>query len=324
MAAIRTIDSSNLTIAKGALGLSRDGSRGTVRQMVHDGDTINVQPIGNLGVRFLGIDTPEVSFRIGEKGPFRPLSHPQWEELLTDPFAEKWPAFQQELPRGLREFLRPKYGKGTAATHHKHALSAEDALESLIEKDIEVMRQDAESFRFFMAFGFEVMDGYGRLLCYINREQPDRNRPAPRPRTYNERLLELGRAFPYFIWPNVNPFKKADSVVDAVLKPGTQRTIAEADRTLNHARTSVEAARQKHLGLFDAMSPCQLEPFELRFLSRRTLPSRWLIDLTKNDDVLIRPENYHQVPHSEDRLWISPQFLPLFVEHGWKRQKRGS
>ncbi len=207
-----------------------------------------------------------------------------------------------------------------AENHLKHARAAEDFLEREITQDMQILGQDAETFRFFMAFAFEVMDGYGRLLGYLNREQPNANEPAPRPLTYNERLLKAGQAFPYFIWPNVNPFKKADSILQAVPKPGTQRTEAEADITLSRTAEFLATAREKHLGLFDAMQPMLLEPFELRLLSRRELPGRWVIDLSENDDVLIRPENYHQIPHPEHRLFISAEYVPLFVEQGWKRQ----
>src|SRR5690606_10984690 len=141
--------------------------------------------------------------------------------------------------------------------------------------------QDRETFRFFMAFAFEVMDGYGRLLGYLNREQPNPNEPAPRPLTYNERLLKAGRAFPYFIWPNVNPFRKADNILKAVPKPGTQRTMAEDDITLSRTAEFLANARERHLGLFDAMQPMLLEPFELRILARREIPKRWVIDLSQ-------------------------------------------
>jgi hypothetical protein len=50
------------------------------------------------------------------------------------------------------------------------------------------------------------------------------------------------------------------------------------------------------------------------------LPGRWVIDLGVNNDVLIRPENYYQIPHPEHRLFISAEYVPLFVERGWKRQ----
>jgi endonuclease YncB( thermonuclease family) len=316
---IRVLDDQNLTIGIMALGM-RGNKTGTVKQIVHDGDTLNVRPDGNLGVRFLGIDTPEVSFSFPKTNRFVPLSDPRWDEFLSDPFAETWGEINPPLPEGLKRHLRSKLGRSVAASHLRHARAAEDFLEEEISKDMKALGQDAETFRFFLAFAFEVMDGYGRLLGYLNREQPNPNQPEPRPLTYNERLLKAGRAFPYFIWPNVNPFRRESSILKAVPKPGTQKTLAEGDITLSRTAEFLANARERHLGLFDAMQPMLLEPFELRVLARRERPARWVIDLSVNNDVLIRPENYYQIPSPEHRLFISAEYVPLFVEHGWKRQ----
>lgn len=327
MAAIRVLDESNLTIGNMRLG-THGRSLGSVKQVVHDGDTINVRPDGNLGVRFLGIDTPEVSFRPPNSMRFLPLTDPKWEQFLTDPFAELWGEFDQPVPLGLKRHLQAHVGSGVAANHLRHARAAEDFLENEIAKDMQILGQTPETFRFFLAFAFEVMDGYGRLLGYLNRKQPNPNEPEPRPLTYNERLLQAGRAFPYFIWPNINPFKRntlntdqsKPSIINAVPEPGTQNTLAKADVTLSRTFDFLANARNKHLGMFDAMNPMLLEPFELRFLSRRELPSRWVIDMSTNNDVLLRPENYYQIPNPEHRLFLSPHFVPLFAEKGWKRQ----
>jgi len=59
---------SGLIVGHAGLGF-RDGVTGSVRQQVHDGDTINVRALGNFGVRFLGVDAPEISFKLpGEEG----------------------------------------------------------------------------------------------------------------------------------------------------------------------------------------------------------------------------------------------------------------
>jgi hypothetical protein len=50
---------------------------------------------------------------------------------------------------------------------------------------------------------------------------------GPRPRTYNERQLQAGKAMPFFIWPNVNPFREFDTIAHAVPRPGSANTIAE-------------------------------------------------------------------------------------------------
>ncbi len=197
MSAIRVLDNQNLTIGIMALGLHGE-KPGTVKQVVHDGDTLNVRPDGNIGVRFLGIDTPEVSFTLPGTNKFLSLSDPRFEQFLSDPFAETWGPFNQPLPAGLKRHLQTKIGSGVAANHLRHARAAEDFLEEEIAKDMRALGQDAETFRFFLAFAFEVMDGYGRFLGYLNREQPNANEPEPRPLTYNERLLKAGRRVSVF------------------------------------------------------------------------------------------------------------------------------
>ena len=62
------------------------------------------------------------------------------------------------------------------------------------------------------------------------------------------------------------------------------------------------------------------EPFEIRYLGRGGVPSRWVIDLSKIDNILIHPENYWTVSNPEDRLFIPVEYVPLFVESGWQRQ----
>ena len=102
------------------------------------------------------------------------------------------------------------------------------------------------------------MDVYGRLLCYLNRDQPDADDPEPRPKSYNERLLALGSVAPYFIWPNLDPYRPPKRPVDAVPVPNT---VAPADVTLEElesldaARESVRQARQQGLGIFDPDEP---------------------------------------------------------------------
>jgi len=125
---------------------------------------------------------------------------------------------------------------------------------------------------------------------------------------------------PYFIWPNINPWRAQGSILDAVLDPGTAKTTAEADQKLNAAYQAVKAARQGHLGIFDAADPLVIEPFEVRFLSRGQAPNRWVIDLSKNDSVLIKPENYYTIPFPEDRLYIAPEHIGLFIAKNWQKQ----
>jgi len=320
--AIRVNDRTNLTSGIARLG-QRMRRQGTVAEQAHDGDTLIVTAVGDIGVRLLGIDTAEVSFRFPGTTQFVGIEDERWKPFLADPFAKNWPKFTEQLPAELVESLKGRLRENAAENHHRHARAAEMALEREIVSDMKVMQKTDESFQMFMVFGYEIMDIYGRFLCFINRNQPNRNKPAPRPLSYNERLLKLGQASPYFIWPNVNPWRKEDSILKAVPDPKGMKRQILLSKSLGRVRRDVAASRAAHRGIFHATDPLQLEPFELRFLSRRQRPSRWVIDLTADDGVLLRPENYYRVPNSEDRLFVSPEHVPLFVERGWKREAVG-
>jgi len=51
-------------------------------------------------------------------------------------------------------------------------------------------------------------------------------------------------------------------------------------------------------------------------------PDRWVIDMSSDDNLLIRPQGYYRIKNAEDRLFIPPEYVPLFVEAGWHRQPR--
>ena len=317
--AIRFNDRTNLTSGIARLG-QRMQRQGTVAEQAHDGDTLIVSAVGDIGVRLLGIDTAEISFLFPGTTEFVGIEDERWKGFLADPFDKKWPRFSKPLPQGLQQFLKARLHDDASENHHHHARAAETALEREITADLKVMQKTIDTFQMFMVFGYEIMDGYGRFLCFINRNQPNRNKPAPRPLSYNERLLKRGQASPYFIWPNVNPWRKQDSILEAVPDPKGMKRQALLDQSLGRVRRDVAAARAAHRGIFDATGPLQLEPFELRFLARRSLPSRWVIDLDADDGVVRRPENYYRIPNAEDRLFVSPEHVPLFVERGWKRE----
>ena len=83
------------------------------------------------------------------------------------------------------------------------------------------------------------------------------------------------------------------------------------------ARHWVRSARGSQIGLFEPGSPLRLQPFEVRFLARRQPPNRWIIDLGRDEAVLIPPQEYHRVANPEDRLFIPVAFVPPFLEAGW-------
>jgi endonuclease YncB( thermonuclease family) len=298
----------------GHFGLGEHGEGiGSVRQQVHDGDTVVVRAFGNLSVRFLGVDTPEVSFSLPPTGDFESIGRPAWAAFLAEPFADRYGVI--DLAPALRANLAARVGSDCAANHFRHAQAAQRALEAEVQADLDANGGDRETFRFFVAFAGEVMDGYGRLLGYVNREQ----REVPRPPDYNARLLAAGFALPYFIWPNINPFRRQASLIEAVPVPGTAALLAGRESSLKSARLAVRAARDGGKGLFAPMDPLKLEPFELRFLAGRRAPTRWVIDLSSDSDLLLPPQRYFEIARPEDRLYVAAEYVPLFVERGWKR-----
>ena len=325
--AIFTTKKTKTTVGLAKLGM-RDDGRGCVGQMVHDGDTVTIDPFGNLGFRFLGVDAPEVSFELPKPvqggdigGPhedsFIEIADPRWEALLSDPFSPTYEKIDG-LQGGLREYLEARVGPGTAANHAELATAATASLRAEVTIDMADLGQDEESFKFFLAFASEIMDSYGRFLGYLNCDKAE----DPRPDSYNERLLQQGKVTPYFIWPNLDPFRKQEFLVDAVPKPGevAPAVASEEERdSFEKARIWVREARQAKLGVWRAEDPLRLLPFELRFLANRTTPPRWVIDLSAGDDKLLAPQLYHQVTNPEDRLFVPPEYVELFASKGWRR-----
>jgi endonuclease YncB( thermonuclease family) len=309
----------SLTAAISQLSLRPNGTRASVPVAVHDGDTISVDPKGNLGVRFLGVDAPETTAQLPGEKPFRSVGGPEWEAFLTDPFAAAIPPFIPPLPAGIRTHLDTvTTPPGCAVNHRMHALAAAKALEAMVQADVDTDPGGVDTFEFFIAFSHEILDRYGRFLGYIHR-----NDPVGKPPSYNEQLLTQGLVSPYFIWPNIDPFLHKSSLVEAVPSPGQPITSPKLDA----ARAAVTQARANQLGIFADMTPLRLEPFELRFLARlnaaktaRSGPDRWVIDMSAADDVLHQPMNYHEIPNSEDRLFVPQEYVPLFVEHGWQKE----
>jgi hypothetical protein len=298
------------------MGIRRrsDGTVQTLNEAVADGDTAGAQLDGTGSIRFLGIDSPEKSFE-QPLGGAQSLDGPRWEQYLTNPFTNGFPAALLESP--LAAHLQARFASGAAANHHRHAVAAGDVLKQLIESDATALGQSLDQFRYFVSFSYEVFDRFGRFLAFLNRNQPSPTVPGPRPRSYNERQLESGRALPYFIWPNINPFREADTVPNAVPRPGTANTIAETG-DLKRARDFVKNARSGQLGVFDAADALKFEAFEIRYLGRAEVPNRAVIDLSKNDDVMLRPQSYFKIPHPEDRLFVPGEFVPLFAAKGWR------
>src|SRR5688572_16906405 len=186
------IDQTQGGLTYGLFGLGiYAGEPGSVAQEVHDGDTVHVRTIGNLAMRFLGIDTPEVSFTLPNSSQFRSIRDPAWEAFLADPFAPELSPLN--LDGGLRANLAARLGAGAATNHADHAAAAHRALEKEIQDDMNARGLAKEDVQFFAAFTREIVDRYGRLLGWLNIN----DRSASRPADYNSRVLEKGLATPY-------------------------------------------------------------------------------------------------------------------------------
>lgn len=292
------------------------------KRAIHDGDTVSVVPDGKLSIRFLGIDTPEISFELPSvknnsiERTWSSIEH--FGTYLTNPFDSSFPdsdLLKNKLGDGLMNYLKGKLDPETAFNHYTWGKKAREKLQDIIKIDFEERKNKNEVFRFFMAFSSEVMDRYGRFLCYLDRD----NKPVERQEriTYNENMIKSGFGVPYFIWPNVDPFIKFTSIVQSVPDiDDFQHEISKGKR-LNNARQLVSEARNKKIGVFDSQNPLKLLPFELRFLARRASPDRYILDLTARKPKLLSPTDYWKISNEEDRLFVPAEYVPLFKERGY-------
>lgn len=318
MKALR-LSKNGFKIGNGIFGTHGDQS-GSVREIVHDGDTINIRMNDNLGVRLLGIDSAEVSLPIPGPGTFTHLKDARWDAFFRSG-AWKTDLF---LHPGLLLDLEIRIGNGIdiAANQARQADRAQRNLEKIIQDDLEASGKTEADFRFFLAFGQEFLDGTGRLLCYLHSDRENfsdrQERAAVSASSYNERQLAAGAAYPYFIWPNIQPFLSGRSFAPDNLDPENFWLAVQRSFKLQQARNSVKAARKAGLGVFDPQDPLRLAPFELRFISRRMPPNRYVIDLAQpNTRRLLAPELYYTIPNPEDRLFIPAEYRLLFEATGW-------
>jgi len=302
-----------------AIGSIRRGANGqpqTLDASIPDGDATGIHIAGSGSVRFLGVDTPEKNFQLAGASSQRRLDSAEWEAYLTDPFLPQFGPF--ELDEDLVSHLRTRIGAGAGMNHRVHGDNAERTLSGLVQSDMDALGQNPNTFGYYLSFSFEVFDSFGRFLAFINRNQPHENIPGLRPLSYKERMLASGTALPFFVWPNIDPFRQSPSILEAVVPPGTANQVAESTPALRRARDLVRQARAKGKGVFDPTDPLRFEAFEVRYLGRREAPNRAVIDLSRNDDVILQPQHYFRIPNSEDRLFIPQAFVPLFVSRGWR------
>ncbi|MFN4147773.1 MAG: hypothetical protein ACK4GN_18265, partial [Runella sp.] len=171
-------------VGKFKFGLHGSGT-GSAKQIVHDGDTVSVFPFLNFSSRFLGVDAPEQSFTLpSNPNKFVKIEHPDWQDFLKD---RNWENTQ--LPNKLRQHLSNRLkGHDIALNHARHEKAATQRLEELVEADRVESGKTKEDFVFFTAFAHEILDSYGRLLCYLSPDE-DNFSPKQRKQSYNERLL---------------------------------------------------------------------------------------------------------------------------------------
>lgn len=293
------------------LGKAKAGSDGLLR--VAAGDTIVARIEGNIGLSLLGVDTPELSLPLPGSSHFVRTDDPAWTAFLANPFASDLPPIS--LSAELRAYLTPHLGEDCATNHYRHAEAAAHGLEAEIAADIATSGKTPETFHLRVRFERETIDAYGRMLGWISVEDTGDWRPP----TYNHRMMIKGLAMPYFIWPNVAPFRFEERLRSAVPAPGSAASIAATDPKLAQAREWYKANREAGIGVFDPEDPLRLQPFELRFLAQRRAPERWVIDLAGEDDRLIHPQRYFEVEHPEDRLFVPDEYLELFLARGWRK-----
>jgi endonuclease YncB( thermonuclease family) len=295
--------------------------QGTVAQVVHDGDTVGLRTPLNFSSRFLGVDTPEISFTIRTKDTFVGLGNPKWKDFFTSGAWKNMP-----LAPALKAQLSSRIGNGSkvAENHDKLAKLAEKALEQMIKDDLAASGRSEKDFLFFLAFSYEFLDQYARMLCYLHADRANYTPPAaPDKLSYNERMLSKGWAVPYFIFPNLQPFMSGQPFDAAKLTPvGFWKTVNQANK-LKAARKAVADARTAGRGVFDPNDRLILLPYELRFIARLNSkgPDRSVIDLgNSGGNTILKPETYFTIANLEDRLFIPREFVPLFLQNGWQMQ----
>lgn len=228
-----------------------------------------------------------------------------------------------------------RYDSGVDAmnNHRAHAKEAEAELERLMLADEKEMTDAGHAFDVFLAYATEKMDGYGRLLAFLNRNQPAADNPGPRPPSYNDRLLKGGYARPYFIWPNIDPFRVQSDLASAVPPPDVLAAWIADARALVNARATTAAARTGKAGTWRTKpiladgdrhhgtnKPLMIDAHEFRAMWQLQPPHRWVVDMSgRHYGALIAPHRYTDVVHHEDRLYVPAEYVALWVERGWTR-----
>lgn len=205
--------------------------------------------------------------------------------------------------------------------HYNNSLRSAEILLEIIKKDHQKTVQSGKQYKFFFRFSHEILDVYGRLLGYIHQDKGEGERGSNE--SYNERMLKMGYAIPYYIFPNIDPFIKFNSILDAIPDVHGDRfafgRLLQKSSKLRKAREAVTKIRsQKEPSLFTGENSLKLLPFELRFLQRRERLNRYVMDLSNPEPVVYPPQDYHLIANEEDRLFIPEEYVFIFEKRGYK------
>ncbi|WP_257348156.1 5'-nucleotidase C-terminal domain-containing protein [Pseudalkalibacillus decolorationis] len=136
----------------------------------------------------------------------------------------------------------------------EHAVAAKEELQRLLPPGTEVT----------IEVGEEPLDNYGRLLAHIHKGDMD----------VNEEMVRLGRAVPYFIYPNLEHFESYSAA----------------------AKEAVDNGR----GMWNPENPIEELPYEFRF-NLRGGPDKYVGDyFTKQ---YVAPEKWEDIP-VENRVFF--------------------
>jgi hypothetical protein len=135
--------------------------------------------------------------------------------------------------------------------------------------------------------------------------------------------LKTGYAVPYFIFPNVDPFIKFNSILDAIPEVIQDRfafyKLIQRSSKLKRVREYLEKIRSGNDNtLFTGENTLKLLPSELRILERRKKPFRYVMDFSNPEPVIIPPEDYYLIRNVEDRFFIPEEYIPIFEKRGYK------
>jgi endonuclease YncB( thermonuclease family) len=234
-----------------------------------DGDTPTIQ----MTIRMLSIDAPELHF----PGTTKPSG-------LDDELEGLLAGAGQNLSPGLRAYLEPRLKAEPGTRHERLAEQARKQFERLADTYLKPLKPKAKVRRpLYVTIGSDVFDRYQRLLAYIAPEEKDK---AKR-RTFNLRMLELGWAVNYLIYPNI---PKAEDI--------------------ELMRKAVIQARAGGVGMWKDQARLLLG-YEYRYCARMLKegamgPDRHCVDVTTGK--LVAEQDYHTI-HPEDRLFIGKDDL---------------